>query len=87
MAGNMAGEPILERFFSYVDKTDYCWNWTGFKSKKDVLDIFKMTSARYFSHEKLAKMYGVSRPTITFILNNKRWKHLNSGGIPSQLPQ
>ena len=45
--------------------------------ERDIVDIFRMTQNRYFSHEELSKMFRVSRTTITLILNNKRWKHLN----------
>lgn len=29
----LKAEPVAERFWRYVDKTDNCWNWTGCKVK------------------------------------------------------
>jgi hypothetical protein len=36
----MKKEPLLERFFSKVDKTDSCWIWTGAKDSKEGYGMF-----------------------------------------------
>src|SRR5574337_48498 len=50
-------KPPIPRFWSHVEKTDYCWNWTAFKDK-DGYGKFKPTHttlvrAHRFSYELL----------------------------------
>ncbi len=42
---SMRGAPVEERFWSYVDKTDGCWLWTGAKYR-DGYGAFKATASR-----------------------------------------
>lgn len=42
---------------------------TSFK----VIEIRKLFNTKKYTHEAIAKRYGVTRPLITDIVNNKRW--------------
>lgn len=40
----------------------------------DIIKIRDKASSNSYTHEELAKQYGVSRGHITKIINHKRWK-------------
>ena len=43
---------------------------------KDAIEIRKLYNTKNYTTIKLGKMYGVSRSTISYIVNNKTFKHL-----------
>ena len=43
---------------------------------KDVIEIRKLYNTKNYTTIKLGKMYGVNRSTISYIVNNKTFKHL-----------
>ena len=49
-------------------------HWNAKLSKKDVEDIKHLYYVLEFSRKRLAEIFKVSRPTVSRILMNKRWK-------------
>ena len=43
---------------------------------KDVIEIRKLYNTKNYTTIKLGKMYGVTRSTISYIVNNKTYTHL-----------
>lgn len=45
-------------------------------TEQQVLEIRQKYIPRIYSQYKLAEEYNISRPQISFIVNNKQWKHI-----------
>ncbi len=49
MAGVSRSITVEQRFFSYVEKTESCWNWKGFLNKKGYAQ-FRINYTRHPAH-------------------------------------
>lgn len=49
-------EQVIEKFLSYVDKTNYCWNWTGLANKAGhpYMQIYTSNVKKYYNPRKLS---------------------------------
>ena len=45
-------------------------------AKLDGIDVVEIRNAEGLTHKQLSIEYGVSRTSITNIINRKRWKHI-----------
>lgn len=54
-------------------------NGMAILSEQDIADVFIMRANGMFHHE-IASKFGVSRPTISLILEGKNWKHMVAHG-------
>lgn len=45
-------------------------------TEEEVVSLRKMNRVRYFEQQELSKHFDITRSAVSFILNNKSWKHI-----------